>query len=135
MSVCYICMEGESAGELRRKSCLCRTLVVHRACLCRELDSNIARDPLRCRVCSRIYQHSIRNEYGPEMLLWGMLSAVLFVDQCVLLMYAHASLSMSAVLMLLHVLCTCIAAPWVAQPTVVTEVRTWPLLNAVKQPS
>lgn len=133
MTECYVCMQGVSEGELRRKPCACRTLAVHRRCLEREIRSNIANEPLRCRVCGQQYAFCLRREYGPELWLWVLLCGALFVDQCLLLTFGRASPCTWLAVLAVHVGCSLLAMPFVASSLVFREVRTYPLLNDAKQ--
>lgn len=133
MTECYVCMQGVSEGELRRKPCACRTLAVHRRCLEREIRSNIANEPLRCRVCGQQYAFCLRREYGPELWLWVVLCGALFVDQCLLLTFGRASPCTWLAVLAVHVGCSLLAMPFVASSLVFREVRTYPLLNDAKQ--
>jgi len=133
MTECYVCMQGVSEGELRRKPCACRTLAVHRRCLELEIRSNMTNDPLRCRVCGKQYAFCLRREYGSELWLWTMLCGALFVDQCLLLMYGRASPCTWVAVLAVHVGCSSLATPFVASSLVFHEVRTYALLNDAKQ--
>jgi len=132
--LCYVCLDGVSAGELRRKPCRCHTLAVHRKCLAQEISANAGRaSPLRCRVCAETYAHSRYVVMGPKLWVWVVVSSFLFVDQAMLLFYARAPCMVVFVVLVTMFAYSVGTAHWVAQSGECVEVRTYPLLNAAKR--